>query len=168
MGLLDGKVAIITGSGGGIGRCHALLFAKEGAKVVVNDLGGTRDGAGSGNAMADQVVAEIKAAGGDAVANYDSVATLEGAAGIMKTAIDAYGRADILVNNAGILRDKTLLKLDEGMWDLVIAVHLKGTFACGQAFAINHRCGERIRVRGVVKERDRGHRHLLAHTFGKE
>jgi NAD(P)-dependent dehydrogenase (short-subunit alcohol dehydrogenase family) len=133
MGLLDGKVAIITGAGGGIGRAEAVLFAKEGAKVVVNDLGGARDGTGSSDAAAATVAAEIEAAGGQAVPNYDSVSTPEGAARIVKTAVDAFGRIDILVNNAGILRDKTLLKMDEAMWDLVIAVHLKGTFLCTQA-----------------------------------
>ncbi len=128
MGLLDGKVAIITGAGGGLGRAHALLFAKEGAAVVVNDLGGARDGAGGGHSMADQVVKEIQAAGGQAVANYDSVATIEGGANIAKTAIDAFGKIDILVNNAGILRDKTLVNTDEASWDIVIQVHLKGTY----------------------------------------
>jgi NAD(P)-dependent dehydrogenase (short-subunit alcohol dehydrogenase family) len=135
MGLLDGKVAIVTGSGGGIGRAEALLLAKEGAKVVVNDVGGARDGSGSSSSMADQVVAEIKASGGDAVASYDSVATADGASGIVKTAVDKFGRLDVLVNNAGILRDKSLLKMDEAMWDIVIAVHLKGTFLCTQAAA---------------------------------
>jgi NAD(P)-dependent dehydrogenase (short-subunit alcohol dehydrogenase family)/acyl dehydratase/putative sterol carrier protein len=135
MGLLDGKIAIITGAGGGIGRCYALAFAKEGAKVVVNDLGGTRDGTGSDQAMASQVVKEIEEAGGSAVPNFDSVATFEGVSGLFKTALEAYGRVDILINNAGILRDKTLLKMEEGMWDAVIAVHLKGSFLCSQAFA---------------------------------
>ena len=135
MGMLDGKVAIVTGSGGGIGKCHALALAKEGAKVVVNDVGGDRSGAGEGTKMADTVVDEIKAAGGEAAANYDSVATMEGGKAIIQTAIDAFGRLDILVNNAGILRDKTLLKMDEAMWDGVIAVHLKGTFACTQPAA---------------------------------
>jgi NAD(P)-dependent dehydrogenase (short-subunit alcohol dehydrogenase family) len=135
MGLLDGKVAIITGAGGGIGRAEALLFAREGAKVVVNDLGGTRDGTGSSESAASKVVEEIKAAGGEAVPSFDSVATVEGAARIVKTAVDAFGRVDVLVNNAGILRDKTLLKMDEGMWDAVVAVHLKGTFLCTQAAA---------------------------------
>jgi NAD(P)-dependent dehydrogenase (short-subunit alcohol dehydrogenase family) len=128
MGLLDGKVAIVTGAGGGLGRCHALLFAKEGAAVVVNDLGGARDGAGGGHSMADQVVKEIQAAGGQPVANYDSVATIEGGANIAKSAIDAFGKIDILVNNAGILRDKTLVNTDEASWDIVIQVHLKGTY----------------------------------------
>src|SRR5262249_17409915 len=133
MGLLEGKVAIITGSGGGIGRSEALLFAREGAKVVVNDVGGGRDGTGQSKNMADEVVTEIVASGGLAVANYDSVATLAGSLGIVKTAVDAFGRLDILVNNAGILRDKTLLKMDEAMWDSVVSVHLRGTFLCTQA-----------------------------------
>ena len=135
MGLLGEKVAIITGAGGGIGRAEALLFAREGACVVVNDLGGARDGAGSGEAAAAKVVDEIRAAGGKAVASFDSVATVEGAARIVKVAVDAFGRVDVLVNNAGILRDKSLLKMDEAMWDAVIAVHLKGTFLCTQAAA---------------------------------
>ena len=135
MGLLDGKVAIVTGSGGGIGREHALALAKEGAKIVINDVGGDRSGAGTGQAMADVVADEIKAGGGEAAANYDSVSTMDGGKAIVQTAIDAFGRLDILVNNAGILRDKTLLKMDEAMWDGVIAVHLKGTFACTQPAA---------------------------------
>jgi NAD(P)-dependent dehydrogenase (short-subunit alcohol dehydrogenase family) len=133
MGLLEGKVAVITGAGGGIGRAHALLFAKEGAKVVVNDLGGARDGSGSSASAADAVVQEIKAAGGQAVSNHASVATAEGAASLVKSAVDAFGRLDVLVNNAGILRDKSFLKMDEDMFDLVVAVHLKGSFLCSQA-----------------------------------
>jgi NAD(P)-dependent dehydrogenase (short-subunit alcohol dehydrogenase family) len=128
MGLLDGKVAVITGAGGGLGRSHALLFAQEGARVVVNDLGGAADGTGGGHSMADQVVAEIRAAGGEAVASYDSVATPEGGAGICKAALDAFGQVDVLVNNAGILRDKTLVNTEPGDWDAVIAVHLRGTY----------------------------------------
>jgi NAD(P)-dependent dehydrogenase (short-subunit alcohol dehydrogenase family) len=136
MGLLDGKVAIITGAGNGIGRSHALLFAKEGASVVVNDVGGARDGSSAGTSSpAEAVVKEITAAGGKAVASGDSVATAEGAQAIVKKAVDAFGKVDILVNNAGILRDKTFLKLDEEMWDSVIAVHAKGTFLVSQAFA---------------------------------
>ena len=133
MGLLDGKVAAITGAGGGIGRAHALLFAREGAKIVVNDLGGARDGTGRGNTMAEQVVAEIKAAGGQAVPNYDDVSERAGAEGIVKSAVDAFGQLDILVNNAGILRDKTMLKMDDAMFDLVVKVHLRGTYLCTQA-----------------------------------
>jgi NAD(P)-dependent dehydrogenase (short-subunit alcohol dehydrogenase family) len=134
MGLLDGKVAIVTGAGAGIGRAHALLFAREGAKVVVNDLGGARDGTGSSLSAAEEVAREVVAAGGSAVANADSVATAEGATAIVKSALDAFGRVDVLVNNAGILRDKSFLKMDEPMWDAVIAVHLKGAFLVSQAF----------------------------------
>jgi NAD(P)-dependent dehydrogenase (short-subunit alcohol dehydrogenase family) len=128
MGILEGKVAIVTGSGGGIGREHALALSVAGAAVVINDLGGARDGAGAGHNMADAVVEEIRKAGGTAVANYDSVATVAGGQGILKSALDAFGRVDVLVNNAGILRDKTLAKMEEGEWDSVIAVHLKGTY----------------------------------------
>ena len=128
MGLLDGKVAVITGAGGGLGREHALLLASEGASIVVNDLGGSRDGGGKGSSMADQVVEEIRAAGAEAVASYASVATAEGGNEILKTALDAFERVDILINNAGILRDKTLVKMDEADWDSVIQVHLRGTY----------------------------------------
>ncbi len=137
MALLDGKVAIVTGSGGGIGREHALALAKEGAALVINDLGGARDGTGASQNMADQVVAEIKAAGGEAVANYDTVATVDGANNIVKTALDAFDKLDIVVNNAGILRDKSFAKLDEDMWDIVIEVHLRGTYCVTHA-AYNH------------------------------
>ena len=132
MGLLDGKVAIVTGSGGGIGREHALALAKQGAKVLVNDLGGARDGAGSGSAMADLVVKEIQEAGGEAASNYDNVATVEGGEGILKSALDAFGKVDVLVNNAGILRDKTFAKMTEDLWDSVVAVHLKGAYCVTQ------------------------------------
>src|SRR6478735_2075215 len=135
MGLLDGKVAIITGAGGGIGRAHALLFAKEGAKVVVNDLGGDRAGGGKGAEMADSVVEEIKKAGGDAVANYDSVATREGADGLLWTALNKFGKVDVLVNNAGVLRDKTFLNMSDADWNIVFDVHMKGTYYCAQAVA---------------------------------
>ena len=136
MGLLDGKSAIITGAGNGIGRATALLFAREGAKVVVNDVGGSRAGEGGAATPADDVVAEIRAAGGTAVANYESVASLEGAHAIVESAVREFGRLDVLVNNAGILRDKTLLKLELPQWDAVIDVHLKGTFLCTQAAAL--------------------------------
>jgi NAD(P)-dependent dehydrogenase (short-subunit alcohol dehydrogenase family) len=135
MGLVDGKVAIVTGAGGGIGRAHARLLAREGAKILVNDLGGARDGSGLDASPANQVVAEIVAAGGTAVANHDNVATSQGAAAIVKAAVEAFGRVDVLVNNAGILRDKSFLKMDEPMWDAVVEVHLKGTFLCSQVFA---------------------------------
>jgi NAD(P)-dependent dehydrogenase (short-subunit alcohol dehydrogenase family) len=135
MGLLDGKVAIVTGAGGGIGRAHAVLLAREGAKVLVNDLGGARDGSGADASATEQVVAAIQAAGGTAVANHDSVSTPAGAAAILAGALQAFGRVDVLVNNAGILRDKSFLKMDQGMWDAVVEVHLTGTFLCSQLFA---------------------------------
>ena len=128
MGLLDGKVALVTGSGGGLGRSHALLLAQHGASIVVNDLGGARDGTGGSKGMADQVVDEIKAAGGKAVANYGSVSDPAAAEAMVKTAVDSFGRLDILINNAGILRDKSFKKMTDDMWDLVIEVHLKGTY----------------------------------------
>ena len=130
---LNGRTAIITGAGGGLGRSHALLFAKHGANVVVNDLGGSSDGTGKGSVMADKVVEEIKAAGGNAVANYDSVSTEEGGAAIIASAVEAFGKVDILVNNAGILRDKSFTKMTEADWDLVFAVHVKGAYHCSKA-----------------------------------
>ena len=131
MGLLDGKVAIVTGAGGGLGEAYAKLFAKEGACVVVNDLGGSRDGSGAGtSAAAQKVVDEIVAAGGKAVANGDDVSTMEGGENITKTALDNFGQIDILVCNAGILRDKTFANTSEQDWDLVVKVHLKGTYCC--------------------------------------
>ena len=131
MGLLDGKVAIITGAGGGLGEAYARLFAREGAAVVVNDLGGARDGSGDGSVSAAQkVVNDILAEGGRAVANGDDVSTMEGGENILKTALDAFGQVDILVCNAGILRDKTFANTSEADWDLVVKVHLKGTYCC--------------------------------------
>jgi NAD(P)-dependent dehydrogenase (short-subunit alcohol dehydrogenase family) len=128
MGLLDGRVAIVTGAGGGIGREHALALARAGASLVVNDLGGARDGTGAGHSAADRVVEEIRAAGGEAVANHESVATVEGGRSILQTALDAFGRVDVLVNNAGILRDKSFANTTEDLWDVVVSVHLKGTY----------------------------------------
>jgi NAD(P)-dependent dehydrogenase (short-subunit alcohol dehydrogenase family) len=131
MGLLDGKVAIITGAGGGLGEAYARLFAQEGAAVVVNDLGGARDGSGDGSVSAAQkVVNDILAEGGRAVANGDDVSTLAGGENILKTALDAFGQVDILVCNAGILRDKSFANTSEADWDLVVKVHLKGTYCC--------------------------------------
>ncbi|MCE2735030.1 MAG: SDR family oxidoreductase [Acidimicrobiaceae bacterium] len=124
----DGKVAVITGAGGGLGRQHALLLASRGALVVVNDLGGTVDGSGADSSAAQKVVDEIRAAGGEAVANHDSVSTPEGGEGIIQTAVDAYGRVDIVINNAGILRDKTFHNMTPDLVDPVIDVHLKGAF----------------------------------------
>jgi len=138
MGLLDGKVALVTGAGGGLGREHALALAREGAKVVVNDLGGARDGTGGGSAsMADRVAEEIRALGSEAATNYDSVASVAGGEAVVQTALDAFGKLDICVNNAGILRDKTLSKTTEDLWDPVIDVHLKGTYAVSRP-AFNH------------------------------
>jgi len=125
---LKGKVAIVTGAGRGIGRGEALALASEGAKVVVNDLGGAADGSGGATSPADEVVAEIKKMGGEAVANYESVATPEGGESIVKTAIDAFGKLDILVNNAGILRDTMVFNMTEEQWDFVLKVHLYGHF----------------------------------------
>jgi len=124
----DNRVAVVTGAGGGLGKSYALLLASRGAKVVVNDLGGTRDGSGAGSEMADAVVKEIEGAGGTAVANYDSVATPEGGEAIIKTALDSFGKVDILINNAGILRDKTFAKLAPQDLEIVLDVHLKGAF----------------------------------------
>ena len=134
MGRLNGKIAVVTGAGRGIGKETALFLAKEGAKVVVNDLGGNTDGTG-GTQIADEVVEEIKAAGGEAVANYDSVSDFAGGQNIFQTALDTFGGMDILINNAGILRDKTLFNMEENDWDQVIAVHLKGHFNCTKPFA---------------------------------
>ena len=130
MGLLDGKVALITGAGGGLGEAYAKLFAREGASVVVNDLGGPRDGSGADKSMAQLVVDAIKAEGGKAVANGADISTMEGGQSVFDDAIKHFGRADILVNNAGILRDQTFSKASEADWDKVIKVHLKGTFCC--------------------------------------
>src|SRR6267378_4404151 len=129
MGVLDGRVAIITGAGRGLGREHALLFAAEGAKVVVNDLGGAADGAGSDRTAAEQVVDELRAMGAEAIANADDVADWDGGEALINSAIDAFGRLDVLVNNAGILRDRVLVNMTEDEWDSVIHVHLKGHYA---------------------------------------
>jgi len=128
MGLLDGKVAIVTGGANGIGEAECRLFAREGASVVVNDLGGARDGTGGSAGPAQKVANEIVAAGGKAVANGDDVSTVEGGKRIFQAAIDAFGRVDILVNNAGILRDRTFSNMSEDEWDAVVKVHLKGAY----------------------------------------
>src|SRR5918999_4963506 len=137
MGVLDGRIAIITGAGRGIGREHALLFAAEGAKVVVNDLGGAPDGTGDDRTAAEQVVDEIKAMGGEAVASADNVADWEGGQRLVNAAVEAFGDLHVLVNNAGILRDRVLVNMTEEEWDAVIHVHLKGHF-CPTRFAAGY------------------------------
>ena len=129
MGLLEGKVAIVSGAGRGLGRSHALALAAEGAKIVVTDLGASLAGDGADAAPAAQVVAEIAALGGEAIQNSENVADFEGARRLVDSALERFGRLDILVNNAGILRDRMLVNMDEAEWDSVIAVHLKGHFA---------------------------------------
>ena len=129
----ENRVAVVTGAGAGLGRQHALLLASRGARVVVNDPGGSVDGRGTANAVADQVVAEITAAGGEAVANYNSVADRESAQNIIDTAISKWGRLDILVNNAGILRDKSFHKMEPEDFEFVVQVHLMGTVYCTMA-----------------------------------
>ena len=128
----DDRVAIVTGAGGGLGKTYALEFARRGAKVVVNDLGGASDGTGASSSMADQVVKEITEAGGTAVTNHDSVSTPEGGESIVKTAIDNFGKVDVVINNAGILRDKTFAKLAPADLEIVLDVHLKGAFYVSQ------------------------------------
>ena len=130
---LKGKVAIVTGSGRGIGRAEAMALAAEGAKVVINDLGAASDGSGKSASPAEEVCQEIKKLGGEAVPNFDSVATWAGGENIVKTAIDKFGRIDILVNNAGILRDKMVFNMTEEEWDIIIKIHLYGHFYCTRA-----------------------------------
>ncbi len=133
MSRLNGKIAIVTGAGRGIGKEISLKFAKEGAKVIVNDLGGERDGTGEGK-VADNVVKEILDNGGEAVANYDSVGSVQGGQNIFQTALNSFGGLDILINNAGILRDKTLYNMEESEWDAIMEVHLKGHYNCTRPF----------------------------------
>ena len=133
MGMLDGKVALVTGAGGGLGRTHALLLAQEGAAVVVNDLGGARDGTGAGHNMADEVVNEITEAGGRAVADYGSVSDPDAARAMVRVAVDSFGKLDICICNAGILRDKSFKNMTDDMWDVVVDVHLRGTYLSSKA-----------------------------------
>src|SRR5213079_1061928 len=137
MGALEGRIAVITGAGRGIGREHALLFASEGAKVVVNDLGGAPDGTGEDASAAQTVVDEIAETGGEAVANHDDVSTWEGAANLIQEGVEAFGQVDVLVNNAGILRDAFIASMTEEQWDAVLNVHLRGHF-CALHHAVDH------------------------------
>ncbi len=137
MGICDGRVAIVTGGGRGIGREHALLLAAQGASIVVNDLGGSMDGIGGDTGPAQQVVDEITAAGGHAVANTDDISEFAGAEKLVATGVEAFGKVDVLINNAGILRDRMLVNMTEAEWDAVIKVHLKGTFGPSH-FVANH------------------------------
>jgi NAD(P)-dependent dehydrogenase (short-subunit alcohol dehydrogenase family) len=150
---LSGKVAIVTGAGRGIGRAHALALSEAGAKVVVNDLGGTLAGDGADLTPAQQVVAEIEASAGEAVADGENVADFEGARRLVEHAVDAFGRLDIVVNNAGILRDRMLVNMSEEEWDAVIAVHLKGHFTVTRHAAAHWRerakAGEQLRARVI-------------------
>src|SRR3989440_930984 len=134
--ICDGRVVVITGAGRGIGRGHALEFARQGAKVVVNDLGGEVDGSGSSTGPSGEVVEEIRAMGGEAVANVDDISDWEGAQRLINAAVESFGRLDVLVNNAGILRDRMLVNMTDDEWDAVIKVHLRGTFATAHHAAV--------------------------------
>ena len=134
-----GRVAIVTGAGAGLGRDYAIELAKRGAKVVVNDLGGSRDGMGSSDAAANKVVEEIEAQNGEAIPNFDSVATVEGGVNIVKTAIDVFGKVDIVINNAGILRDKTFHNMEPESWDSILAVHLRGAYCVSKPAFVHMR-----------------------------
>jgi len=151
MGICDGRVVVITGAGRGLGRSHALAFASEGAKVVVNDLGGAPDGSGASAGPAHDVVDEIRAMGGEAVANADDVADFDAAAEIIKTALDTFGRLDVVVNNAGILRDRMFVNIQPDEWDATIRVHLRGHFCVGRHAAAHWRdrakAGEQVDAR---------------------
>jgi NAD(P)-dependent dehydrogenase (short-subunit alcohol dehydrogenase family) len=153
MGLLAGKVAVVTGAGRGIGREHALALARAGAKVVVNDLGGSLHGEGSDPGPAQAVADEIRAAGGEAAANVDDVSDFSAAERLIAQAVQTFGRLDILVNNAGIIRDRMLVNMEEDEWDAVIRVHLKGHFACTRHAAVHWRerskAGEEVRGRVI-------------------
>jgi NAD(P)-dependent dehydrogenase (short-subunit alcohol dehydrogenase family) len=160
MALLDGKVAVITGAGRGIGREEALLMAKLGAKVVVNDLGGHFDGTGQSRSPAEEVVKEIRSAGGEAVANFESVSDFKAAKRIIECALDNFGKLNIVVNNAGILRDRMIFNMNEEDWDAVIAVHLKGTFnlarhACAY-WREQHKAGNILNGRLINTSSDSG------------
>jgi len=163
-----GKVAVVTGAGRGIGRCEALLLAQQGAKVVVNDLGGAPTGEGADKSVAQMVADEIKAAGGEAVANTDSVTTMEGGKAIIESAIKNFGRLDILINNAGNLRPKPIWEMTEQDWDLVIAVHLKGTFTCTRHAAPIFREQRSGVIINTASESGLGHYAMANYSAAKE
>ncbi len=163
-----GKVAVVTGAGRGIGRCEALLLAQQGAKVVVNDLGGAPTGEGADKSVAQVVADEIKAAGGEAVANTDSVTTMDGGKAIIDSAIKNFGRLDILINNAGNLRPKPIWEMTEQDWDLVIAVHLKGTFTCTRHAAPIFREQRSGVIINTASESGLGHYAMANYSAAKE
>jgi len=158
--LLEGKVVVITGAGRGIGREEAILMAKHGAKVVVNDLGGGFEGSGASRGPAEEVVAEIKKNGGEAVANGDSVSDFKGAQRIIECAVDTFGKLNVVVNNAGILRDRMIFNMSEDDWDSVVAVHLKGTFNCSRHACVywreQHKVGNVLNGRIINTASDSG------------
>jgi 3-oxoacyl-[acyl-carrier protein] reductase len=165
---LQEKVAVVTGAGRGIGRAEAVLLAREGARVVVNDLGGGPIGGGADDRVAAQVAEEIRAAGGEAVANYDSVATMEGGARIIKTAIDNFGRLDLLINNAGIVRPRIIYNMSESDWDDLIAVHLKGHFSTIRAAAPIFREQKSGVIVNTASESGLGHLGQASYSAAKE
>ncbi|MBI2766185.1 MAG: SDR family NAD(P)-dependent oxidoreductase [Chloroflexi bacterium] len=167
-GRLEGKVAIVTGAGRGIGRGEALLLAAEGARVVVNDLGGSPAGEGADSSPADEVVAEIKKLGGDAAANYDNVALMEGGERMVKQALDTFGRLDILINNAGILRDRMVFNMSEEEWDAVIAVHLKGHFTATKFASLVFRQQRSGRIVNTSSESGLGNMGQANYSAAKE
>ena len=165
---LSGKVAVVTGAGRGIGRAEAMLLAQQGARVVVNDLGGGPIGGGADDRVASQVVEEIRAAGGEAVANFDNVATMEGGARIIQAAVDSFGRLDILINNAGIVRPRIIYNMSEGDWDDVIAVHLKGHFSTIRAAAMHFREQKSGVIVNTASESGLGHLGQSSYSAAKE
>ena len=165
---LKGKVVVVTGAGGGIGRGHALAFASEGAKIVVNDVGAAVTGQGASSKPAEVVVAEIKALGGEAVPNFDSVSVKEGGENIIKTAVDAFGKLDILVNNAGILRDRMVYNMSDEEWDMVIKVHVYGHFYCTRAACVLFRQQRSGRIINTASTSGLGNRGQSNYAAAKE
>jgi NAD(P)-dependent dehydrogenase (short-subunit alcohol dehydrogenase family) len=165
---LKGKVAIVTGGGRGIGRAEALLFAEEGANVVVNDLGSAPDGSGKDASPAAEVVKEIKGKGGEAVANHDDVATVEGGENIIKTALDAFGRVDILVNNAGLYRDRMIFKMTPEEWDIVMKVDLYGVYNCTRPACVLFREQRSGRIINTSSEAGLGNMGQANYSSAKE